>query len=731
MKKLIHIFYIIVLMLFAGIYMDSNIVKAEIDKEVNGNILVNFSGSGKLYIGEDIQKIDSIVFTNKDANITEVEVSLDNKYFSSDNGILYNKDKTVLLYYPKAKKENSFTITGKTKTISEYSFYSNEYLKNIVIDSGVVYIEQSAFKKSNIESVVISDTVKDIGMSTFRECYNLKDVKWAGANIICSYTFADCHSLKNFKIPDIVETIQGNAFSGCYDLEIEIGKNIRTIENYAFTDAIKNFIIDKDNKNFIVDEGVLYTNNGKKLIAYPYGKTGEYIMPDSVEEINFEVFFKNTNLTGLTLGKGIKKFDLFNLSGCSNFEKLVLSVNTESLGLKQDDDYFYLEKFSEIIVPEENSYYKAYDGALYSSDYKILYYILTAGRNQLFINEACEKIVFEYDENQIESIGVPDSCKSFTSVDGVLYNKNVTKLVLFPGIKESYNIPATVSDISAIEKNYCTDNDNRGFIKYNTMAHNLKFITVDENNIYFTAKDNVLYNKNMTKLVLYPQKRKGEYTMPKKTSVFNAGVFGGSENLSSLVIYNDAYLALNGCTSLKKIVCNEGLKSLDICSYGEGIKVKEVYLPSTIKYLHINNLGKDTIFYGYKNTGEYTDIEEDSDNSGFIDNVNSYITRQGYKFKNLGSAPKLVKGGKAVKSGNKIKVSWRQLKAADGYRIVYKPDNNSPVDEVVIKKIKGGKKTFCTFKRNKLNGKKNIYISAYRNINGLKVYGKNLMVYVK
>ena len=96
----------------------------------------------------------------------------------------------------------------------------------------------------------------------------------------------------------------------------------------------------------------------------------------------------------------------------------------------------------------------------------------------------------------------------------------------------------------------------------------------------------------------------------------------------------------------------------------------------------------------------------------------------GYKYKNLGSAPKTVNNGKAVTSGKNIKVSWTKLQGAGGYKISYIPDKRNKYKEIILKNINGGSKTSCTFKKSKLNGKKKIYIRAYKVINGIKVYGK-------
>ena len=61
---------------------------------------------------------------------------------------------------------------------------------------------------------------------------------------------------------------------------------------------------------------------------------------------------------------------------------------------------------------------------------------------------------------------------------------------------------------------------------------------------------------------------------------------------------------------------------------------------------------------------------------------------------------------------------------ADGYRISYLPEAGNIYNETVLKNISGGKKASCSFKKSKIGNKKKIYIRAYKNINGIKVFGK-------
>lgn len=101
----------------------------------NSGELFSFNGSGKLIIDKRVKSISSYVF--RDRNITDIEVSKDNKYFKAVDGVLYNKKMTKLVYYPSQKEGNTFILPDSVKNIEDYAFSNNKFLKNISIGKNV------------------------------------------------------------------------------------------------------------------------------------------------------------------------------------------------------------------------------------------------------------------------------------------------------------------------------------------------------------------------------------------------------------------------------------------------------------------------------------------------------------------------------------------------------------------------------------------------------------------
>ena len=169
-----------------------------------------------------------------------------NSLFSSDeNGVLYNKDKTELVQYPKGKTETRYTVPDGVETIGTYAFY-----------------------QSPLTEIIFSDSVKTIGTGAFDDNDNLAVVN----------------------IPDNIEKIETYAFKNCMSLEeIYLGAGVSSIGYRALNGYLKKVNISDDNQYFCNDEnGVVYTKDMKELIYYPEGKTDEkFAVPEGV--VNFGV----------------------------------------------------------------------------------------------------------------------------------------------------------------------------------------------------------------------------------------------------------------------------------------------------------------------------------------------------------------------------------------------------------------------------------------------------------
>lgn len=236
--------------------------------------------------------------------IKSITVAQDNPVFTSENGVLFNKNKTVLEYFPVAKALEHYDIPEGVTEIKEYAlqktsiasvkfpstlkiigasaFNTNRVLKEAVIPYGTVKIGASAFRNcDSLKKAVIPDSVTELGNALFYQTISLDDVSVPkGMETIPASMFFGCKSLKEFEIPDGITAIEMQSFLRCGALEkIVIPESVQTIGANAFDRSninltvygVKNsyaetFAAENNFKFKLLDEQhILNTDNKKEM----------------------------------------------------------------------------------------------------------------------------------------------------------------------------------------------------------------------------------------------------------------------------------------------------------------------------------------------------------------------------------------------------------------------------------------------------------------------------------
>ena len=242
----------------------------------------------KIIISEDVMNVYYIIeqmltMINSDigsgrGKIECIEVAEENPYFCSVDGVMYNKDMTELIFYPRCLNATSFIIPDSVKTIGLAAF----------------------FWCDNLESITMSDNVETIEDHAFYYCFSLKDVTFSkNLKTIERFAFYVCRELEEIIIPDGTESIKLYAFAGCENLKsVYIPKSIQYINCNAFigTDALTEINYcgtEEDWNNIIID-------NKDEI----WGINGPYDDDIYSKTINFESHINN-NGDGLCDGCGI------------------------------------------------------------------------------------------------------------------------------------------------------------------------------------------------------------------------------------------------------------------------------------------------------------------------------------------------------------------------------------------------------------------------------------------
>lgn len=262
-------------------------------KVIEGGSFINCSNLQAVKISSNIKEIQKAAFIgfNDDemfyAKNKEVEILLNDAGVISSRILTedWNIDNECSIDDIKYRKndDNTVSIIGYTPCLnnkvnlnSKINVNGNKY--------NVTAIDYNAFTKSNIESVVIPDSIITIGEWAFSECKNLEEIKipnsvtsiGTGAftlceslneiilpnNLkkICSFTFNECTSLKGIAMPEEIQTIEQFAFINCSSLKgIKIPSGIREIQPEAFINFDKQMIFlveDKNVQELLINSGV-------------------------------------------------------------------------------------------------------------------------------------------------------------------------------------------------------------------------------------------------------------------------------------------------------------------------------------------------------------------------------------------------------------------------------------------------------------------------------------------
>lgn len=251
-------------------------------------------------------------------SLENIIVSSDNQTYSSVNGVLFNKNKTNIILYPKGKKSTSYTIPNTVVTIEDYALYSCDNLTNVIIPDSVTSIGEDSFGSCNslesiqigsnvktigesafyycnsLLSVTIPNSVTTIGKSAFSQCFNLVDLTLGNGIItIGDYAFWRCSAIKEVTIPGNVTSIGDNAFYACYSLtSITFPSNITTIGYYSFAycDSLCSIILPESINS--IDDGAFYDCTSLTDVYY-FGTQSQWA--------NIVIGDDNESLTNATL----------------------------------------------------------------------------------------------------------------------------------------------------------------------------------------------------------------------------------------------------------------------------------------------------------------------------------------------------------------------------------------------------------------------------------------------
>ena len=506
-------------------------------------------------------------------------------------GINFEVDTT---YTKKASVISNETESYKGNiVIPDYVFIENQETHKVKLYP-VTSIKEHAFSNcEELESVIMPNSITDIGGGCFERCINLKYIHLSdNLTKLSEETFVSCESLQSIDIPQSVTSIGDQCFVGCFQLtNINIPKSLKQLGLgcfYACPNLVA-FNVESGNLQFESSGGVLISADHSQIYAYPaakkdtvytvpYGVTTipancfayckqlkRIHLPNTLKNIGFEAFF-NCGIDSMTVPNSVKNIQQGAFYACENLKFIKLSDSLEYIGT----DCFRMSGLEEVVIPTPIANY--FGNFIDCKNLKSVK--LPEGLTQLGSFAGC---------TSLQEINIPQSiteigsqcfarCKSITAI--TLPNA-LTKL----GDQSFYEVSLTNVTLPA------------SLVEYNCAfdcCKNLTEILVDENNTKFCSVNGILFSKEKDRIYQYPIGRKEiEFTVPNNVKGINQHAFAYSRlkkvNFPDGLSFIDPWSFWN--SDIESIIIPNSVKSIAYATFGACQNLKTVQLPATLEKL--------------------------------------------------------------------------------------------------------------------------------------------------
>lgn len=274
-------------------------------------------------------------------------------------------------------KCTSVTLPDSLIAIREYGFNNLRSLQSITLPENLKTIESCAFSEcAGLQEIVIPDSVTTVGSSAFSNCYALKSaVLGNGMKTIPDSMFFGDRSLSEVTFPEGLTYIGSTAFSNCILTKVTIPKTVTSMGTSPFAGnrPLSKFIVEEGNPTYKAVNGVLFTKDGKTLVAYCCGNLDTYYyVPEGTEVIDRNAFnkayrltyiyfpstlreikpyaFAYSNIWSVTLTEGITKVGDSTFRSCKNLYRVFFENQSVTLEPSVFADCDYMES---ITLPEK------------------------------------------------------------------------------------------------------------------------------------------------------------------------------------------------------------------------------------------------------------------------------------------------------------------------------------------------------------------------------------------
>lgn len=385
-------------------------------------------------------------------------------------------------------------------------------------------------------------------------------------------------SVTAVNIPETIGGVRVTAIAKeafCYHGKVKsvnIPSSVTVIEEIAFDGcgSLTNITVAAGNPSFSSIDGILFNENATVLRRYPQGKSGAYTIPNGVTTIDRYAFYQCHGLTGVSIPGSVTSIGFAAFYNCVGLPGINIPASVTYIG---EAALSQCSNMTGITVEDSNTSYTSRDGVLFNKASTILH-THPAGKAGTYSIPAGVTAVGGYAFDGcggLTDVHIPGSVTSF---DQYAF-RNCSGLT-------SVDIPDSVTSIGQYAFQSCAGLSGVSIPNSVTSigagafseCSGMTGIAVAEDNPSYLSKDGVLFNKTATLLHTYPAGKSGAYSIPNGvTSIFEQ--------------------AFRGCRSLTSVSIPDSVTGIDSAFWG-CVGLRDVYYDGTRAEYGIN-LGSNVV----------------------------------------------------------------------------------------------------------------------------------------
>ena len=532
-------------------------------------------------------KLEKIKFSSNLDTVCENAFNNTKWFNNQSNGLVY-VGKVAYKYKGDMPRNTKITVKSDTVSISESAFKDCANLTAILIPSSVKHIDKYAFYNcQGLTKLNFNDGIERIENDAFGSCEKLTSVNFSETlKSIGAFAFVECKKLSEITIPQSVTSVGEYAFSGCENLaSVTVSDDLPYVGGRAF---------EKTKWLNSQPDGVVYI--GKSAYGYKgdMPKNTELSLKSGITNISGYAFYEEKNLTSVKIPETVNRIGNWAFLDCEGLK----NVNIPD-GVKRIESWTFsnCSSLTNITVPDSVT---VLDGLAFSYCTNLKNIELSKNLTEIGMGALSHC-------TSLETIDIPDS---------VIIMDNIA----MAGCSElkSVNIGSNLKTVGGQVFAGCTS---------------LEKVNVNLNNKNYTSENGIWYDKNKTKIILYPYNKKDSaYTTPTSLKELCNGYVG-------------SYGILLDNSNLKTVTIEKNVAKIDDYAIGfvfdfDNYKINKV---------------KDFTVKGYRGT-----VAE------------SYAKKNSFNFVALDKTLQTPSISKLENTSGGIKLSWNKIAGVYGYRLYYK-----------------------------------------------------------